>query len=102
MNFKLSNHFQKIVCLPETVDTAVDQLMLILDPKEKAAISAKQEYELIDLHFGLGLMIRNGFRLHETASLLLKACGANNPDDGSHVLIVELWRRLKTTDCCSI
>jgi hypothetical protein len=60
--------FQQHAKPPETVDEAVDQLVVILDDKQKAAIAAMREEDLIDLHFGLGMAIRNAFGLHEPGS----------------------------------
>jgi hypothetical protein len=41
--------------LPETVDEAVDRLMMVLDDEQKIDIATLQEYDLIYLHFTLGL-----------------------------------------------
>ena len=47
------------VKLPETVDEAVDRLMMVLDDKQKIDIATLQEDDLINLHFSLGITIRN-------------------------------------------
>jgi hypothetical protein len=60
--------FQQHAKPPESLDEAVDQLVVILDDKQKAAIAAMREEDLIDLHFGLGMAIRNAFGLHEPGS----------------------------------
>ena len=60
--------------VPETVDEAVDRLMMILDGEQKIAIAVMQEEDLIDLHFSLGMAIRNAFGLHEPRSKLLASC----------------------------
>jgi hypothetical protein len=80
---------------PETVDEAVELLISILEDRHKILLSILKEDELIDLHFGLGLSIRNAFGLHDADSKLLSDCGSDNPDDASAVIIKALWTRLK-------
>ena len=83
--------------LPETVDEAVDRLMMVLDDEQKIDIATLQEYDLIYLHFTLGLAIRNAFRLHHADSKLLASCNsAIHPDDVSEVIIKALWEQLKS------
>ena len=85
---------------PETVVEAVDRLMMILDGEQKIAIAAMQEEDLINLHFGLGMAIRNAFGLHEQGSKLLVSCNNNelynsiHPDDAAGVIIRQLWNKL--------
>jgi uncharacterized protein DUF6794 len=82
---------------PETVAEAVDRLMLILDDEQKRVLAAIAEDELIDLHFSLGLAIRNAFGLHEPGSKLLADCGVLHPDDGAGIIVRELWSKLWRT-----
>lgn len=72
---------------PETVAEAVDRLMIVLDGEHKATIAAMQEDDLVDLHFGLGLAIRNAFGLHEPGSKLLVSCEVAHPDDAAGAII---------------
>jgi hypothetical protein len=88
--------FQQHAKPPESLDEAIDRLMTILDDVQKAAIVAMREEYLIDLHFGLGMAIRNAFGLHEPGSQLLASCGVAHPDDASEVIIRELWLQLIT------
>ena len=89
----LQNNF----ILPETVDEAVDRLMIVLDDEQKIDIATLQEDDLIYLHFSLGLAIRNAFRLHHADSKLLASCNsAIHPDDVSEVIIKALWEQLKS------
>jgi hypothetical protein len=85
---------QQNVKPPETVAEAVDRLIAILDDDQKAVIAAMREDELIDLHFGLGMAIRNAFELYEPGSQLLASCGVTQPDDASGIIIENLWLRL--------
>jgi hypothetical protein len=62
---------------------------------EKAAIAAMAESELIALHLGLGMWIRNNLGLWSENSALLQSARAQNPDDASVVIIEALWRRLR-------
>lgn len=79
---------------PETVDKAVDRLMAVLEDEHKATIASLREEDLIDLHFDLGLAIRNSFGLHEPDSKLLDDCGIEHPDDVTGVIIQALWNKL--------
>ncbi|WAK04588.1 DUF6794 domain-containing protein [Methylobacter sp. YRD-M1] len=80
---------------PETVDEAVDRLIVILEDEHKAVIASLREEDLIDLHFDLGLAIRNAFGLHEPDSKLLASCGIAHPDDAAGTIIQVLWRTLQ-------
>jgi len=83
--------------LPETIAEAVGRLMLILDGEQKIAIASMQEDDLIDLHFSLGMLIRNGFSLHQPGSKLLADCEVIHPDDASGVIVKALWDKLVGT-----
>ena len=87
----LQNNFR----LPETVDEAVERLMTVLEDEHKAALAIMQEEDLVDLHFSLGMAIRNAFDLHVPWSKLLASYGVVHPDDTSGVIISELWRALQ-------
>ena len=82
--------------LPETVDEAVDRLMIVLDDEQKIALATLQEDDLIYLHyFNLGMAIRNAFGLHYVDSKLLASCNtAIHPDDVSEVIIKALWDQM--------
>ena len=83
--------------LPETVDEAVDRLMMVLDDEQKIDIATLQEDDLIYLHFNLGMAIRNAFGLHNSDSRLLASCDTViHPDDVSGVIIKALWEQLKS------
>jgi hypothetical protein len=69
--------------LSETVDEAVERLMSILEDEHKVALAIMQEEDLMDLHFSLGMAIRNVFGLHEPGRKLLASCGVEHPDDAS-------------------
>ncbi len=89
------DHFQRTIGTPKTVVEAVDQLMMILDNEQKKAIAIIREEDLFDLHLGLGMAIRNVFKLHESGSKLLASCGVKHPDDASGLIIAKLWLALR-------
>lgn len=80
---------------PVTIPEAIERLLLVLSTEDKLAIGAMDEEDLYDLHFTLGLVIRNAW-LNKVDSYLRAACGTYHPDDASHVIIGALWRRLQT------
>lgn len=100
--------FQQNIQPPETIAEAVDRLMMILNDEQKIALTVMRESELINLHFSLGMAIRNAFGLHEPGSKLLASCNnashpgilynASHPDDVSGMIINKLWTRLNYGD----
>ena len=55
--------------------TAVRILRDVIPDEESSAIAAMPEADLIDLHLGLGLWIRNAFGLWKEDSTLRQATG---------------------------
>ena len=82
--------------MPETIDEAVDRLMMVLDDEQKIALATLQEDDLIYLHyFNLGMAIRNAFGLHHADSKLFASCDiATYLDDVSGVIVKALWEQL--------
>lgn len=84
----------------ETVDDAVERLILELPLKDKTTIANMDEADLADLHFSLGLSIRNKF-LYPANEKLLESCRSVSRDKFLHwdqasaVIIKELWKQLK-------
>ena len=70
---------------PATIDEAVGVVIASLSEEEKAAIAAMAESELIGLHFGLGMWIRNNLGLWQGNDELMQAIRerdqAIHPDD---------------------
>ncbi|WP_348637023.1 DUF6794 domain-containing protein [Methylomonas sp. UP202] len=79
---------------PTTLPEAVDRLQSILLEEDKQAIAGMAVDDLYNLHFNLGLAIRNAW-LNRTGGDLLTACGTYHPDDASQVILVALWRALQ-------
>lgn len=94
---------------PRTVQEAIEQLVLQLSQADKLSVAETEEQDLINLHFGLGQVIRNEFGLWRDNCPLLLDCQrikgkdiANipglptiHPDDASMVIIKAFWRRLR-------
>ena len=84
----------KIIKFPETVEEAVERLIMVLETHTKEEIKSMTEDDLVNLHFSLGMAIRNAFGLHEPGSKLMVSCGVEEPDEASGFIILELWKRL--------
>jgi hypothetical protein len=95
---------------PRTLDEAVGRLARTLSQAEKEEIAVLTEADLIGLHFGLGMKVRNDFGLWRENRLLLLDCqrikyrdAADfpegllliDPDDASMMIIRALWARLR-------
>lgn len=81
--------------MPTTVESAVRILRDVIPDEELSAIAAMAETDLVDLHLGLGLSIRNAFGLWKDGSALREATGERDPDDAAQVIIRALWRSLR-------
>jgi len=85
---------QKTIEPPKTITETVDRLFTVLDFEHKVAIAAMPQEELINLHFSLGLAIRNAFEFWDSKSPLLNSCKPTHSDNISDQIIHELWQRL--------
>ncbi|WP_018609458.1 DUF6794 domain-containing protein [Uliginosibacterium gangwonense] len=81
--------------IPTTVEQAVGVLLGLLPQDEIDKISRMPEKDLLFLHFGLGIWIRNNFGLWTEGSPLLAATQQPSADDASMVIIRALWERLQ-------
>lgn len=81
--------------VPVTVEAAVDILMDVMSAKDLAKIQNMSKSDMVSLHFGLGMWIRNIFGLRRGNYLLLEATGADEPDGASGVILDALLTRLK-------
>jgi len=77
--------------LPKTVDEAVAQLKSELTPADREHILRMSREDLAQLHFSLGLRIRNGFGLWRGNEKLMKSCGVTHRDICSGIIIGKLW-----------
>ena len=80
---------------PTSIEAAVRLLQSMVPLEELVKITQMEEDELIRLHRGLGMAIRNNFGLWKGNKALLLETGERHPDDASGVIITALWRTLR-------
>ena len=89
---------------PETVTDAVNQLLTVLSDMDKEEIRTTSQKDLIDLHLGLGLWIRNNFGLWDHNQALMDSCKlvagyhpmlTIQPDEASRIIVDSLWETLQ-------
>jgi hypothetical protein len=82
---------------PKSVEEAVGVLKKILSQEDQAEIASMCEDDLIEMHFGLGMWIRNAFGLWGGNKELLASCGDPDmhPDYASSVILQALWESLR-------
>ena len=83
--------------VPRTIDDAVTVLKQKLPAETRSKIADMMEDQLIDMHFGLGMWIRNVFGLWGGNFELLESCGSRDmaPDGASSVILTALWKSLR-------
>jgi hypothetical protein len=84
---------------PVTIDEAVGVVIAALSEEERASIAGLAQAQLIGLHFGLGLWIRNSLGLGEGNDELMQAIRERDqsihPDSASMVIVEALWERMR-------
>ena len=82
---------------PVTVEQAVDDILPRLSDLQRLEIKQTKKENLVSLHFGLGLSIRNRYGLWSgNDKLLLSACGFRcHPDRASMKIIETVWSELQ-------
>jgi hypothetical protein len=87
---------------PTTVDEAVDRLMSEMKLKDLAKLANMVADDLINLHFTVGMWIRNNF-VYPRNDKLLESCREVSKNKYLHyaqihmVIVRELWKRLQET-----
>ena len=81
---------------PKTLEEAVDKTLSLLSNDEKEII--RKAEDVIEFHFGLGMMIRNEFGLWAGNEELLRACKALHPDDASSIILRAIKERLQESN----
>ncbi len=81
--------------LPATIEAAVRLLESLVPVDEQSKIIGMQESDLVNLHFSLGLWIRNQLGIGGANTPLLEATGEAHPDDASGVIIRAFWMALR-------
>jgi hypothetical protein len=90
--------------LPDTVEAAVALLEKRLTKENREDLRNRTEEELVQLHMGFGLWIRNELQLWSPRSPLRYAIAESvdqddiHPDRASSILIKTLWRKLNAAD----
>src|SRR5271165_4440286 len=92
---------------PQTVSEAVDRLLGNMSTADREEFQGLSEDDLITLHFGMGMGIRNQFGLWEGNDALLGDCAeasgrggefswlSIHPEDASTIILTALWRGLQ-------
>ena len=79
---------------PPTLEEIVEQILEDMSEADKANVVNTAEDDLISFHHGWGTGIRNHYNLHQRHALV-KALGAEHPDDASMIIIKAVWQKLK-------
>jgi len=77
-----------------TVDKAIDLFLNQLPLEQAKQLAAMEEWELPDLHYGLGMAVRRMFNMWDNLALI-ENCGADNPDDAGAVVVWGVWKKLR-------
>ena len=88
--------------IPKDLDEALTVLRDMNDPKELTEWAAQSEDEATsDLHFSVGMALRNEWRLWHDDSVLakwFKSKGIHHADDMSGILLTSFYRRTNGKD----
>ncbi len=80
---------------PQSVDEAVQILLTLVPESEQANIAAIPEDELIRLHLGMGMWVRNNLGLWKGNGTLMADTGALNVDGAASVISRAFWLRVR-------
>ena len=91
----------------KNIDDVVDRLILELSFKDKTKIANMSEVDLVKLNMSWGIYIRKEFRLEGNDPLLksLKSyvgVSSMTPEQGSYIIIKELWEKLQNSHVLKI
>lgn len=83
----------------KTVEEAINLIFSELSEAEKKHLASKRKDELIGLHLGWGMAIRNWLGLWSPYSEIIRDFGTrttnNHPDDVSMYIIEKIWEKLQ-------
>jgi hypothetical protein len=99
---KIRDLVKEVTEYPKTVEQAIQQAIKHLGPKETEKIAAMKKEDLPQLHFDLGLWIRNNSGIYKGNKDLIKDLESRHPgqttfiheDDISSLIIEDLWEHL--------
>lgn len=80
---------------PRTLQEAVDALISKMTEEDKEYIRGLAREDLVELHSGPGLDVRNKFGLWKGNYELLISCGWVHPDDASMAILEAAWQALR-------
>ena len=79
------------------VTKVIKDILKDMSEADKATVVNTAEEDLIQFHNSWGMGIRNRYNLwHDKA--LVKALGAEHPDDASMIIIKAVWKALREPD----
>lgn len=93
--FHITEKDASAAAMPASVAEAVPIIIEQLSAEEVEQLRKLERNELIGLHFGLGMWIRNHLGLWEGNQSLLKDTGKIDPDDASMVILQAVWEELQ-------
>jgi hypothetical protein len=81
---------------PETLEEAVESVISILSEEDRNSLKNIRKEDLIELHFSLGLLIRNNLGLWGDNKKLLETDDFKDahPDNISSVIMKDVWDKL--------
>lgn len=80
---------------PRSLRAAIDQIVAELDAESLRDLREMPQENLCELHFGLGLWIRNGFGLWQGNRELLAECETDDADTASGIILLRLWEHVR-------
>ena len=85
---------------PQSIAEAIKLLDENLPKKEKKKLKSMEKDDLISLHFGFGMGLRNSFGIWQDTGFTreMKQIMVMHPDDMSAELIEIYWEKLNDTD----
>lgn len=82
--------------LPATLDAAVDRVLPLLGPADRARVAALSESDAASLNgLRFGAEVRKACGLWRGNRPLMAACGTLNPEDTSEAVILAVRARLR-------
>jgi len=79
--------------LPRTIDDAVDHMLALLSPIERARLAGTVEGDLASLCPDIAMTIQKALDLWNNRELV-QACGVKRVGDASHQIMLAVWGRL--------
>jgi hypothetical protein len=84
---------------PTTCDSAADDIVAFLKPAAREELRRVRATDLISLHHGLGMTVRNRQGFWRGNRALVESCtgsATSHPDDASFEVVKRTWARVQT------